>query len=95
MLAAIGAGTAAAALSGCGTGTSTADSAGGAAEGEITLLTPIYEGADGKTLLEKEILGGFRKKYRGRQGERGLHHIRPAQREDHHRFSRAVCCPTC
>ncbi|WP_406424868.1 ABC transporter substrate-binding protein [Streptomyces sp. NBC_01589] len=63
LLAAIGAGTAAAALGGCGTGTSTADSAEGPAEGEITLLTPIYEGADGKTLLEEKILGGFRKKH--------------------------------
>ncbi|MFE7793662.1 ABC transporter substrate-binding protein [Streptomyces sp. NPDC057460] len=63
LLAAIGAGAAAAALGGCGTGTSTADSADGPAEGEITLLTPIYEGADGKTLLEQEILGGFRKKH--------------------------------
>ncbi|MFB6707944.1 ABC transporter substrate-binding protein [Streptomyces sp. NPDC056333] len=63
LLAAIGAGAAAAALAGCGTGTSTAGSADGPAEGEITLLTPIYEGADGKTLLEKEILGGFRKKH--------------------------------
>ncbi|WP_326633051.1 MULTISPECIES: ABC transporter substrate-binding protein [unclassified Streptomyces] len=63
LLAAIGAGAAAAALGGCGTGTSTAGSADGPAEGEITLLTPIYEGADGKTLLEQEILGGFRKKH--------------------------------
>lgn len=63
LLAAIGAGAAAAALGGCGTGTSTAGSADGPAEGEITLLTPIYEGADGKSLLEKEILGGFRKKH--------------------------------
>ncbi|MFD7070817.1 ABC transporter substrate-binding protein [Streptomyces sp. NPDC059913] len=63
LLAAIGAGTAAAALGGCGTGTSPAGSAEGPAEGEITLLTPIYEGADGKKLLEQEILGGFRKKY--------------------------------
>ncbi|MFJ6463272.1 ABC transporter substrate-binding protein [Streptomyces sp. NPDC091387] len=64
LLAAIGAGTAAAALSGCGTGSSAAGgSADGPAEGEITLLTPIYEKADGKTLLEKKILGGFRKKY--------------------------------
>ncbi|MFD7427080.1 ABC transporter substrate-binding protein [Streptomyces sp. NPDC059818] len=64
LLAAIGAGTAAAALSGCGTGSSAAGgSADGPAEGEITLLTPIYEKADGKTLLEKTILGGFRKKY--------------------------------
>ncbi|WP_326601704.1 ABC transporter substrate-binding protein [Streptomyces sp. NBC_01800] len=63
LLAAIGAGAAATALGGCGTGTSTADSADGPAEGEITLLTPIYEGADGKTLLEQEILGGFRKKH--------------------------------
>ncbi|MFD5062685.1 ABC transporter substrate-binding protein [Streptomyces sp. NPDC058394] len=63
LLAAIGAGAAAAALGGCGTGTSTAGSADGPAEGVITLLTPIYEGADGKTLLEQEILGGFRKKH--------------------------------
>ncbi|MFF3055964.1 ABC transporter substrate-binding protein [Streptomyces sp. NPDC057909] len=63
LLAAIGAGAAAAALGGCGTGTSTAGSADGPAEGEITLLTPIFEGADGKTLLEQEILGGFRKKH--------------------------------
>ncbi|WSA74894.1 ABC transporter substrate-binding protein [Streptomyces sp. NBC_01799] len=63
LLAAIGAGAAATALGGCGTGTSTADSADGPAEGEITLLTPIYEGPDGKTLLEQEILGGFRKKH--------------------------------
>ncbi|WP_129260508.1 ABC transporter substrate-binding protein [Streptomyces sp. M3] len=62
VLAAIGAGTAAA-LAGCGGGASSAGSADGPAEGEITLLTPIYEGADGKTLLEKKILGGFRKKY--------------------------------
>lgn len=63
VLAAIGAGTATAALSGCGGGSTAADSADGPAEGEITLLTPIYEGANGKTLLEQEILGGFRKKY--------------------------------
>ncbi|MEU4029329.1 ABC transporter substrate-binding protein [Streptomyces anulatus] len=64
LLAAIGAGTAAA-LTGCGTGTGTsaAGSADGPAEGEITLLTPIYEGAKGKKLLEGDILGGFRKKY--------------------------------
>ncbi|NEB39329.1 ABC transporter substrate-binding protein [Streptomyces sp. SID14515] len=62
LLAAIGAGTAAA-LTGCGTGTSAAGSADGPAEGEITLLTPIYEGAKGKTLLEGDTLGGFRKKY--------------------------------
>ncbi|MEU5716409.1 ABC transporter substrate-binding protein [Streptomyces sp. NPDC020403] len=63
VLAAIGAGTAAAALSGCGGGSATAGSADGPAEGEITLLTPIYEGSDGKTLLEQKIIGGFRKKY--------------------------------
>lgn len=63
VLAAIGAGTAAAALAGCGGGSTAAGSADGPAEGEITLLTPIYEGANGKTLLEQEILGGFRKKY--------------------------------
>ncbi|MFE2019004.1 ABC transporter substrate-binding protein [Streptomyces sp. NPDC059499] len=63
VLAAIGAGTATAALAGCGGGSTAAGSADGPAEGEITLLTPIYEGANGKTLLEQEILGGFRKKY--------------------------------
>lgn len=63
VLAAIGAGTATAALAGCGGGSSAAGSADGPAEGEITLLTPIYEGAKGKILLEQEILGGFRKKY--------------------------------
>lgn len=62
LLAVIGAGTAAA-ITGCGTGSTSAGSADGPAEGEITLLTPIYEGAKGKTLLEDEILGGFRKKY--------------------------------
>ncbi|MER5894527.1 ABC transporter substrate-binding protein [Streptomyces sp. NPDC001876] len=63
VLAAIGAGTATAALAGCGGGSTAAGSADGPAEGEITLLTPIYEGAKGKILLEQEILGGFRKKY--------------------------------
>ncbi|MFE6042297.1 ABC transporter substrate-binding protein [Streptomyces sp. NPDC056452] len=63
VLAAIGAGTATAALAGCGGGSTAAGSADGPAEGEITLLTPIYEGAKGKVLLEQEILGGFRKKY--------------------------------
>ncbi|MEE1795646.1 ABC transporter substrate-binding protein [Streptomyces sp. BE308] len=62
LLAVIGAGTAAA-ITGCGTGSTSAGSADGPAEGEITLLTPIYEGAKGKTLLEGKILGGFRKKY--------------------------------
>ncbi|MGW8884159.1 ABC transporter substrate-binding protein [Streptomyces sp. NPDC055749] len=62
LLAVIGAGTAAA-LTGCGTGSTASGSADGPAEGEITLLTPIFEGADGKTLLEEKILGGFRKKY--------------------------------
>ncbi|WP_405748690.1 extracellular solute-binding protein [Streptomyces sp. NBC_01411] len=62
MLTAIGAGTAVA-LTGCGAGTTAAGSANGPAEGEITLLTPIYEGSDGKQLLEQKILGGFRKKY--------------------------------
>ncbi|MCX4552648.1 ABC transporter substrate-binding protein [Streptomyces sp. NBC_01387] len=62
MLTVIGAGTAVA-LTGCGAGSTTAGSADGPAEGEITLLTPIYEGSDGKKLLEQEILGGFRKKH--------------------------------
>ncbi|WP_326714501.1 ABC transporter substrate-binding protein [Streptomyces sp. NBC_01474] len=62
LLTALGAGTAAA-VTGCGTGSSSGGSAGGPAEGEISLLTPIFEGSDGKKLLEQEILGGFRKKH--------------------------------
>ncbi|MFB7708748.1 ABC transporter substrate-binding protein [Streptomyces sp. NPDC056105] len=64
LLTALGAGTAAA-VTGCGTGSSSGGSAGGPAEGEISLLTPIFEGSDGKKLLEQEILGGFRKKHPG------------------------------
>ncbi|WP_276314572.1 extracellular solute-binding protein [Streptomyces sp. AcE210] len=62
LLTALGAGTAAA-VTGCGTGSSSGGSAGGPAEGEISLLTPIFEGSDGKKLLEQEILGGFREKH--------------------------------
>lgn len=62
VLAALAAGTAAA-VTGCGAGGAAGGSADGPAEGEIRLLTPIFEGADGKKLLEGEILGGFRKKY--------------------------------
>ncbi|GAA1369363.1 ABC transporter substrate-binding protein [Streptomyces beijiangensis] len=63
VLAALGAGTAAA-LTGCGSGASAdGGSADGPAKGEITLLTPIYEKADGKKLLEQDIIGGFHKKY--------------------------------
>ncbi|MFE6892502.1 extracellular solute-binding protein [Streptomyces sp. NPDC057694] len=62
LLAALGAGTAAA-LTGCAAGTDAGGSADGPAQGEISLLTPIYEGADGKQLLEGKILPAFRKKY--------------------------------
>ncbi|MGW4996474.1 extracellular solute-binding protein [Streptomyces hydrogenans] len=62
VLAGIGAG-AAAALTGCGTGAGTATDADGPAQGEIRLLTPIFEGAQGKKLLEEDILGAFREKY--------------------------------
>ncbi|WP_372351660.1 ABC transporter substrate-binding protein [Streptomyces sp. KL116D] len=62
LLAALGAGTAAA-LTGCGAGTDAGGKADGPAEGEITLLAPIYEGADGKQLLEGKILKEFRKKH--------------------------------
>ncbi|MEV0095829.1 ABC transporter substrate-binding protein [Streptomyces sp. NPDC050738] len=63
VLAALGAG-AAATLTGCGSSASAGGgSADGPAKGEITLLTPIFEKASGKKLLEQDILGGFRKKY--------------------------------
>ncbi|MBO1332965.1 ABC transporter substrate-binding protein [Streptomyces sp. VRA16 Mangrove soil] len=62
LLAALGAGTAAA-LTGCGAGTGASGKADGPAQGEISLLTPIYEGADGKQLLEGKILKDFRAKY--------------------------------
>ncbi|MBD0841495.1 extracellular solute-binding protein [Streptomyces sp. TRM68416] len=63
MLAALGAGTAAA-LTGCGSGNSDDGTAGGGpAQGEISLLTPIFEGSDGKKLLEQDILGAFREKH--------------------------------
>ncbi|MEU6847501.1 extracellular solute-binding protein [Streptomyces sp. NPDC046716] len=62
LLAALGAGTAAA-LTGCAAGSDAGGSADGPAQGEISLLTPIYEGADGKRLLEGKILPAFRKKY--------------------------------
>lgn len=62
VLAALGAG-AATVLTGCGSGSGGDTGAEGAAEGEIRLLTPIFEGADGKQTLEKDILGGFRQKY--------------------------------
>ncbi|MEV1021168.1 extracellular solute-binding protein [Streptomyces sp. NPDC050264] len=61
LLAALGASTAAA-LTGCAAGSDAGGSADGPATGEISLLTPIFEGADGKRLLEGEILPAFRKK---------------------------------
>ncbi|QNS07860.1 ABC transporter substrate-binding protein [Streptomyces xanthii] len=62
LLAALGAGTAAA-LTGCAAGSGTGGKADGPAQGEISLLTPIYEGTDGKQLLEGEIIPAFRKKH--------------------------------
>lgn len=66
VLAAAGAGAAAAALTGCGSGnTEDGTAGGGSAKGEISLLTPIFEGSDGKKLLEQDILGAFREKHPG------------------------------
>lgn len=57
------------ALVGCGGGTGTDDgedgtNAGGdGVSGELTLLTPIYEGTEGNRLLEEELLPAFYEEY--------------------------------
>jgi multiple sugar transport system substrate-binding protein len=61
-LSAVGLG-AAATLAGCAAGQSGGGSADGPAEGDISLLTPIFEGASGKQLLEGTLLKAFKKKY--------------------------------
>ncbi|HEY8471126.1 MAG TPA: ABC transporter substrate-binding protein [Natronosporangium sp.] len=48
-------------LAGCGSGDGGDD--GGEFSGELTLLTPIYEGSDGQRLLEEEILPAFYEQY--------------------------------
>ncbi|BCJ38642.1 ABC transporter substrate-binding protein [Actinocatenispora thailandica] len=50
------------ALAGCSTGGTTA-SATGPVEGDITVLTPMYQGATGKQLLEGKLLKQFTKKH--------------------------------
>lgn len=46
-------------LAGCGARLSTPSDLGGPPEGHINLLTPIFPGADGKALLEKQLLPQF------------------------------------
>jgi multiple sugar transport system substrate-binding protein len=48
-----------AALAGCGARLSSPSDLGGPPEGDLTLLTPIFPGADGKALLEKRLLPTF------------------------------------
>lgn len=48
---------------GCSTGGGAEASASGPVEGEITVLTPMYQGATGKQLLEGTLLKRFHKKY--------------------------------
>lgn len=51
-----------AALAGCGAGSQANQAAAtGPVEGAIRLLTPVYDGADGKKLLEGRLLPEFRK----------------------------------
>lgn len=63
VLTALGLG-AVAAATGCSTGGSGGQGdAGGPAKGEITLLTPIFEGSTGKQLLEGKLLPAFKQKF--------------------------------
>ena len=48
-----------------GTAAGSDKSAGGTVSGHVTLLTPIFEGSDGKKLLEGTLLPEFYKKYPG------------------------------
>jgi multiple sugar transport system substrate-binding protein len=52
-----------AALAGCGARLSSPSDLGGPPEGNITVLTPIFPGADGKALLEKQLLPTFLAQY--------------------------------
>jgi len=52
-----------AALSACGARLSNPSDLGGPPEGHINLLTPIFPGADGKALLEKQLLPQFLAQY--------------------------------
>jgi multiple sugar transport system substrate-binding protein len=47
------------ALSACGARLTTREDTGGPPRGEITLLTPIFDGREGKTLLEQKLLPQF------------------------------------
>ncbi|MFI6386352.1 ABC transporter substrate-binding protein [Nonomuraea sp. NPDC050540] len=62
-LAALGALGTAAVATGCAAGGSSAGNADGAVEGEITLLTPMFEGSSGKQLLEGTLLPSFLKRH--------------------------------
>lgn len=54
-------------ISACGGGDETDSNDGGGSDGEISgevrIMTPIYEGADGHKLLEEEILADFKKEH--------------------------------
>jgi multiple sugar transport system substrate-binding protein len=52
-----------AALSACGARLAATEDTGGPPQGDITLLTPIFPGADGKALLEKKLLPTFLARY--------------------------------
>ncbi|MBA2322633.1 MAG: extracellular solute-binding protein [Pseudonocardiales bacterium] len=51
------------ALSACGARLEAPDDTGGPPEGDITLLTPIFDGQEGKQLLEQKLLPQFTAKY--------------------------------
>src|SRR5579884_2612421 len=52
-----------AALTGCGAGPHPIGAPTGPAEGAISLITPIFQGAEGKRLLESVLLAEFRRRY--------------------------------
>ena len=52
-----------AAASACGARLAVNEDPGGPPEGDITLLTPIFDGAEGKKLLEQKLLPQFTAKY--------------------------------
>ncbi|GAA1666225.1 ABC transporter substrate-binding protein [Fodinicola feengrottensis] len=58
-----GAGLTALGLAGCGAGSQPGSAETGPAEGSIALLTPIFDGTDGKHLLESVLLPKFRQQY--------------------------------
>lgn len=51
------------ALTACGARLAVNEDSGGVPEGDISLLTPIFDGAEGKKLLEQKLLPQFTAKY--------------------------------